>query len=136
MSEEERNARKQPINELKELGKGFTGRREWLVLLTETFRVKFESLLYENDKLKREKQELKERVVYLERSNDRKEETIINLRMEQELDLYKSVLNEVKEIIETKFLETELYGGELVCISVENYKKVKTILDKVGGSNE
>lgn len=48
----------------------------------------------------------------------------------------KSVLNEVKEIIETKFLETELYGSELVCISVENYKKVKTTLDKVGGFNE
>lgn len=48
----------------------------------------------------------------------------------------KSVLNEAREIIETKFLETELYRGELVCISVENYKKVKTILDKVGELNE
>lgn len=48
----------------------------------------------------------------------------------QENQQLKSVLNEVREIIETKFLETELYGGELVCIAVENYKKIKTMLDK------
>lgn len=59
-----------------------------------------------------------------------------NEQLQAKINQLESTLNEVKEIIETKFLETELYGGELVCISVENYKKVKTILDKAGGSNE
>lgn len=66
---------------------------------------------------------------------EEKLERLVNYQ-EKEIEQLKSVLGEVREIIETKFLETELYGGKLVCISVENYKKVKTILDKVGGSNE
>ena len=44
------------------------------------------------EQLQQEKQQLKERVAYLERSNDRKEETIIDLRMEQELDYIKVFL--------------------------------------------
>lgn len=82
-------------------------------------------------KSQQENQRLKERVAYLERSNDRKEETIINLRMEQELDLYKSVLNEVREYIKNNTKE------EYENIEVdEHFGALLKLLDKVGGSNE
>jgi len=44
--------------------------------------------------------DLKERIGYLERINNRKEETIIELRKEQELDKYKSVIDKAIEYIE------------------------------------
>lgn len=52
-----------------------------------------------------ENADLKERIGYLERSNNRKEETIIELRMEQELDKYKDIIdkaiNQIEITIET-----------------------------------
>ena len=54
MSEEEKRARAHPVKELKDLYKGFIGRREWLALLTDKFRITFESLLTENQQLKDE----------------------------------------------------------------------------------
>lgn len=48
------------------------------------------------EELQQENHRLKERVAYLERSNNRREETIIDLREEQQLDLYKSVTDEVR----------------------------------------
>lgn len=42
---------------------------------------------------------LNERIGYLERSNNRKEETIIELRKEQELDKYKSVIDKAIEVL-------------------------------------
>lgn len=50
-----------------------------------------------------ENADLKERISYLERSNDRKEETIIELRKEQELDLYEDVINKALNKIESMF---------------------------------
>jgi len=43
---------------------------------------------------------LNERIGYLERSNDRREETIIELTHEQQLDKYKSVIDKAIEYIE------------------------------------
>ena len=54
MSEEEKRARAHPIKELQDFYKGFIGRREWLALLTDKFRITFESLLTENQQLKNE----------------------------------------------------------------------------------
>ena len=72
--------------------------------------------------LQQENQQLKERVAYLERSNDRKEETIIDLRMEQELDLYKSALNEVRDFI----------GEPASDFSYDDIEHILELLDKVG----
>ena len=54
MSEEEKRARAHPVKELEDLYKGFIGRRELLALLTDKFRITFESLLAENQQLKNE----------------------------------------------------------------------------------
>ena len=54
----------------------------------------------ENEKLQQENKQLKERVTYLENSNNRREETIMNLRHEQQLDKYKEVIEEVREYID------------------------------------
>ena len=43
-----------PRIKLQDLYKGFIGRREWLALLTDKFRITFESLLTENQQLKDE----------------------------------------------------------------------------------
>lgn len=56
--------------------------------------------LKERFTLKQENQQLKERVAYLERSCERKEETILNLRHEQQLDKYKEVIEKVREHVE------------------------------------
>lgn len=97
--------------------------------------------LEENSKLselwcksQQENKQLKERVAYLERSNNRREDTIMSLRSEQQLDLYKEVIEEVREYIEQhnydyiyldcKFIETHIYDDLL------------QILDKVGDIDE
>ena len=54
MSEEEKRARAHPVKELQDFYKGFIGRREQLALLTDKFRITFESLLTENQQLKDE----------------------------------------------------------------------------------
>ena len=46
----------------------------------------FEELFNEMNNWKEEAQQLKERVTYLENSNNRREETIISLRNEQQLE--------------------------------------------------
>lgn len=58
--------------------------------------------------LYKENKQLKERITYLENSNNRREETIINLRNEQQLDKYKEVIEEVRKLI--NFYETTEWG--------------------------
>lgn len=78
-----------------------------------------------NIRLSQENQQLKERVEYLERSNDRREETILSLRNEQQLDLYKSVIDELTNRISFyKTTEWCLRGYTIL----ENFEE---ILDKV-----
>lgn len=55
------------------------------------------NLALERNTLQQENQQLKERITYLENSNNRREETIISLRNEQQLDLYKEVIEEVRK---------------------------------------
>ena len=69
--------------------------------------------------------QLKERVAYLERSNNRREDTIIGLRNEQQLDLYKEVIAEVWNFIKK-------YPG----ISQSGVMTIKQILNKVDNSDE
>ena len=52
--------------------------------------------------LEQENKQLKERITYLENSNNRREETILNLRNEQQLDKYKEVIEEIREVIKNK----------------------------------
>lgn len=82
-------------------------------------------------KLQKENKQLKERNTYLENSNNRREETIISLRHEQELDKYKEVIEEVNKIVENNFLESSV--EDFVCLKTIEYKNLKKILDKVKG---
>lgn len=57
----------------------------------------------------------------------------------QENEKLKQALLDIKEILDNKFLESELINTvtkeEYVCISVENYKKSKDIVNKALGDN-
>ena len=93
--------------------------------------------------LSKENQQSKERIEYLERSNNRKEETIIDLRTEQQLDLYKSVLDEIREYINSNpnvFYDEYLIGVETLknneCVDetvgeIKFISNLLQILDKV-----
>ena len=72
--------------------------------------------------------QLKERITYLENSNNRREETIISLRHEQQLDLYKEVIEEVRECIKDTcyYPELENYSN----MTSEEVKELLQILDK------
>ena len=97
-------------------------------------------LLRNNAALSEENKQLKERITYLENSNNRREETIISLRHEQQLDKYKEVIEEVREYINNN---TELehdgddYGyTEWVNIKPQNIvfiNEILQILDKAKG---
>ena len=82
--------------------------------------------------LQQENEQLKERITYLENSNNRREETIINLRHEQQLDKYKEVIEDVREYIEQAISYKEI-------LSRDNWEfRAKTmleILDKVKEDN-
>ena len=78
-----------------------------------------------------ENADLKERVGYLERSNNRKEETIIELRMEQELDKYKDIIDKALKELETyiDFCENDSQGLYEKCdIAIHKMKNILEIL--------
>ena len=93
----------------------------------ETKRNKIEQLEQKNEQLQQENKQLKERITYLENSNNRREETIINLRHEQQLDKYKEVIDEVREFTyKSKVIVPMEYA-----INVGLFKKkIVEILDK------
>ena len=70
--------------------------------------------------LKKEKQQLKEIIEYLERSNNRREETIINLR--DELVGQETVLDEIRKYIE---------DNKDTCYTDDDINYLLNILDKV-----
>ena len=85
MSEEEQRARAHPVKELQDLYKGFIGRREWLVLLTGRFRIRFESLLYENQQLKDEVKRLNKVIdKYHEEEIQRQEDEMMDYLIKDE----------------------------------------------------
>lgn len=92
------NLIKQLRGNCKDLGKKNENQREEL-----------NRLLKQREKFKTKHCYLKERVGYLERSNNRKEETIIELRKEQELDKYKSVIDKAIDLVEK---EISNYGSD------------------------
>lgn len=120
---DERDILQQENQELKEKIKGIQEERDYLFnklsienkyLTKENKQLKEKINTYENpedmtlmfmycdEKAKDKIKQLKERVDYLERSNNRREETIINLRHEQQLDKYKEVVEAVNNIIKMK----------------------------------
>ena len=85
--------------------------------------------------LQQENEQLKERITYLENSNNRREETIINLRHEKQLDKYKEVIEEVREVIDTyKYVENDDGMYEPI-LDGYDIQKLLQILDK-GGKND
>ena len=80
--------------------------------------LKFQSALLEssyqiNQKLQQKNQKLKERIAYLERSNNRREDTILEQRQEiSDLeDNWNDLKKYAKEVIST---DNELYGTDLL----------------------
>lgn len=68
---------------------------------------------------------LKERIEYLERSNNRREETIIDLRGEQQLDLYKNVIEEVKKyLVEENNRAKEITDFHTKAVAMEVLHKI------------
>lgn len=80
------------------------------------------------NKLQKENNQLKERNTYLENSNNRREETIISLRHEQQLDKYKEVIEEVKTEISS--LMSKYFYEKDFCIEDIHLDKLLQILDK------
>ena len=78
--------------------------------------------------LEQENKQLKERVAYLERSCERKEETILNLRHEQQLDKYKDVIEEVREVAQELKLHYQQHPTMIPSVKLNNLLQ---ILDKV-----
>lgn len=80
-----------------------------------------------NSRLVKENKYLKERVEYLERSNNRKEETITSIR--DELVITESVLDEIREYINGAY-EMGCYTKS-ISLDQENIEDLVEILDKV-----
>lgn len=85
--------------------------------------------------LLKENKQLKERVAYLERSNNRREDTIMSLRSEQQLDLYKEVIEEVREYINHEWFKRGQLGIIDKSFQEWQLKDILQILDKVGDNN-
>jgi hypothetical protein len=84
-----------------------------------------------NKKLKEENEQLKERIEYLERSNDRREETIIYLG-EENID-YETRIDNAIERLNTLIEFWKKYNPIDNTMQVEQFKSVINIL---GGKNE
>ena len=89
----------------------------------EDFEVQYFELLSQVEKLTQENNDMKERIGYLERSNNRKEETIIDLRMEQELDKYKSVIDKAIKLIKECTSSPDKYENFI------DYYETKSLLE-------
>lgn len=75
------------------------------------------------EQLQQENQQLKERIDYLERSNNRREDTIIEDR--EEITTLYSVLDEIRELV------SHFSGGQICECSKELGMQIEKILDKV-----
>lgn len=87
-------------------------------------------------KLQKENKQLKERNTYLENSNNRREETIISLRHEQQLDKYKEVIEELRNYMKenrTRYIYQDGLGEDWLFKDLGVYDELLEILDKVKG---
>lgn len=89
----------------------------------------FEQINTTVERVQQENKQLKERITYLENSNNRREETIISLRNEQQLDKYKEVIEKVKTEISS--LMSKYFYEKDFCIEDIHLDKLLQILDKV-----
>ena len=83
------------------------------------------------DKLQQESKQLKERIKYLERSNNRREDTILEQR--QKISNLEDNWNKLKEYIE-KQIEEPLGGREFCCYL--NVKDKMELIEQGSDSNE
>lgn len=86
-----------------------------------------EQLTSNLDQLQQENQQLKEQIEYLRRSIERKEETIIDLRVENGLD------NSEKEIIDylkEQINECKLTGNDEDYVKIDAYEEILSKIEK------